>query len=214
MSLFTSHSLWSSFLSCCLIHGLLYAYSHNTTKSNLLTCWSFQVYFLVRTFQLTLRSLKKIVPKSICADTEHIFDTLSGYMLYDMSILLFHMNGILSFGYYIHHILSIMIVETLKQIGLHPSHVGIYNLFAFVIEFQSPLSHLVVLFNNTIIITYLKLAYFFAFTLFRMILFPILNYLVYIENKKIKPILASKIYVCFNLIYLLSIIYYVINFIL
>jgi len=31
--------------------------------------------------------------------------------------------------------------------------------------------------------------------IFNMILFPILNYLAYIENKKIKPILASKIYV-------------------
>jgi hypothetical protein len=103
-------------------------------------------------------------------------------MLYDMSILLFNMNNILSFGYYIHHILSLIAVEALNKIGFQPTHVGLYNLFAFVIGFQTPLSHLVVLFQHTAFSPYLDYAYFYVFILFRLILFPILNYLVYVRK--------------------------------
>ena len=197
----------SSFLGCWLLDRVFYSYSNNAKFSNVLTCWVYQVYFLLNTLRLLIRSSKED-SYTLCIETEKSLDTLSGYFFYDMFAILFSSFGLMSFGYLFHHILGITMIQSLKYLGITPPHVFYYNLYCFIAEFQNPFSQMFILSHETKYEKISRTVYFYVYALFRVILFPIVNRVVYAKNRTIQVQFAQVIFVCSDLIYIASLFYF------
>ena len=208
------HILGSCF--CCYFVDRFLTKWFTRKTSNIITCTIFQLQFISKAFLLSYRSL--LTPRNspeittIINLTQNNLDTLSGYFIYDIFALYSNWNWInnsyLSFGYLIHHILSIWALYCLKIIKIYPHMVFYYNLYFFTIEIQNPLSNLLNFTTNTILFKLNMKLYYYIYSIFRIIFFPLMSYKIYTIIDKINPNLALYSYFSTLLIYGMSLFYY------
>jgi hypothetical protein len=192
----------NSFLTCSSIHGLSSLIPFKTRDaSNLITCISFQLHFLYHSLSLLYKSyyLSSYDSSIVAHDTILNLDSLIGYFIYDIFYLL--KTSPTSF-FILHHIIGIIMIHMIKQFGTPIHLLSQYNLFCFVAEITNPFLNVRHFTKNTHLYRLNMLLILSTYSIFRVIIFPILSVKIYKEVRR-----ESLMYL-FSVIYLMSMVWY------
>ncbi len=192
----------NSLLACSSIHGISSLIPFKIRDApNLITCISFQLYFLYQSLSLLYKSyyLTSYDSSIIAQETVLNLDSLIGYFIYDIFYLL--KTSPTSF-FILHHIIGIIMIHIIKQFGTPIHLLSQYNLFCFVAEITNPFLNLRHFTKNTHLYRLNMLLILSTYSIFRVIIFPILSVKIY---KKIK---RDSLMYLFSVIYLMSIVWY------
>ena len=199
----------NSFLTCSSIHALSSLARFKTRDApNLISCISFQLYFVYRSLFLFYQSLypTHYDPYIISQETIQNLNSLTGYFIYD-SIYLFKTS---SFSFYLlHHFLGISMIEIVKKFGTPSSLLPQYNLFCFVAEVTNPFINIRHFTRNTIYYPFIIKSILGTYSIFRMILFPIMSKQVYDKMKLINSSNTTSLFYLFLIVYVMSTVWYV-----
>lgn len=198
----------NSFLACSSVHALSSMARFKTRDApNLISCISFQLYFVYRSLSLIYQSLYPTYynPSIVSQDTIQNLNSLTGYFLYD-SLYLFKTS---SFSFYLlHHFLGISMIQLVKQFDAPFSLLSQYNLFCFIAEVTNPFINVRHFMRDTIYYPFAIKSIFGTYTIFRMILFPIMSKHIYDTMKLINPSNASLLNYLFITVYIMSTVWY------
>ena len=171
-------------------------------KGNSVACVSFQSWLLFRSFREVF-AVGMYGKSSRLCDLENSLSALMGYFLYDFLYLIRRQD----WKFMLHHLIGMyMIVESLKN-QFTPKIVLAYHIFIIVSECMNPISNLKHLTrNHPRLYRWNTALHFYCFTLFRMILFPLVSYIGvdYIPKKQLQ-----KYYVVNSSLYLMSSFWYI-----
>lgn len=199
----------NSFLGCSSIHALSSLISFKTKDApNLISCISFQLYFIFRSLSLFYQSHysdeydQQLVSQQIINN----LNSLIGYFIYDSLYLM--KTSYFSF-YLLHHLLGISMLQLVKQFGAPISLLSQYNLFCFIAEVTNPFINFRHFTRDTIFYPLNIKLIFGTYSIFRMILFPIMSKQLYHSIQFTDPSRATSLIYLFSLVYLMSSVWYI-----
>jgi hypothetical protein len=155
-----------SALSCTVIHGLSRRIPFRTPNSaNLITCITFQSFFVVQAIRLFFRSpTQETLEQSITN-----LDYLYGYFLYDIGYLL--CTNPFS-AYMIHHGLGISLIYVMQQYNPPLHLLSLSNAICVIIEIVSPFLNILPFAKQTSYYPILLRFIYHLYFVFRIFLFP------------------------------------------
>lgn len=199
----------NSFLGCSSIHAISSIIPFKTKDApNLISCISFQLYFIFRSLSLFYQSYysDKYDQQLISQQTIDNLNSLIGYFIYD-SLYLMKTS---SFSFYVvHHLLGISMLQIVKQFGAPISLLSQYNLFCFIAEVTNPFINFRHFTRDTIFYPLNIKLIFGTYSIFRMILFPIMSKKLYNTILLTDSSRATSLIYLFSIIYVMSSVWYV-----
>lgn len=199
----------NSFLGCSSIHALSSLIPFKTKDApNLISCISFQLYFIFRCLSLFYQSryTDEYDQNIVSQQTIDNLNSLIGYFIYDIIYLL----KTSSFSFYVvHHLLGISMLQLVKHFGAPIPLLSQYNLFCFVAEVTNPFINLRHFTRDTTFYPLNIKLIFGTYSIFRMILFPIMSKQLYQTIQLTDPSRATSLIYLFSVVYLMSSVWYV-----
>lgn len=199
----------NGFLGCSSIHAISSIIPFKTKDApNLISCISFQLYFIFRSLSLFYQSYysDEYDQQLISQQTIDNLNSLIGYFIYD-SLYLMKTS---SFSFYVvHHLLGISMLQIVKQFGAPISLLSQYNLFCFIAEVTNPFINFRHFTRDTFFYSLNIKLIFGTYSIFRMILFPIMSKKLYNTILLTDSSRATSLIYLFSIIYVMSSVWYV-----
>lgn len=191
-----------SLVYCGGIHSVISLIdTHIHNLPNAITCILFQSSFVLRSLISLYQSYhrRRYDQQVVAADTLHNLDYLIGYFIYDILFLLKTNPKSL---FIVHHLIGLLIIFVIKQIGVPLDLLKHYNAICLISEITNPVLNLRYITKNTPYYSLNMKLILFTYTLFRMIAFPLVS-------SEILPKLDSKLlWGSFITIYAMSVVWF------
>lgn len=156
-----------SAVSCGTLHYLFRCIPFKTREAaNLLTCTVFQIYFVFQACRLLFSEPSDQVSDGTLVNLSYLY----GYFIYDLIYLL---KTDYTSPFIIHHLVGMIILHRIKQIGAPISLLTHYNMICVLGEVTSPFLNLRHFFKNTRLFPFWMRGIYYLYFISRIIAFPI-----------------------------------------
>jgi hypothetical protein len=155
--------------SCGVFHYLCRFLPFKTRNaSNLLTCTVFQTYFVFQAFRLLFSEPSDQVSEQTLVNLSCLY----GYFIYD---LIYMLKTDPTSPFIVHHLIGIMILHRIREIGAPISLLSHYNAICVLGEVMSPFLNLRHFFKNTRLYPIWMRGIYYAYFVSRIVSFPIVS---------------------------------------
>jgi len=158
-----------SALSCGAFHYLCRFLPFKTRNaSNLLTCTLFQTYFVFQACRLLFSEPSDQVSEQTLVNLSYLY----GYFIYD---LIYMLKTDPTSPFMVHHLVGIMILHRIRQIGAPIPLLAHYNAICVLGEVMSPFLNTRHFFKNTWLYPIWMRGIYYAYFISRIVAFPIVS---------------------------------------
>jgi len=194
-----------SLLGCSAIHEIsnwipMSRWSNVRHRGNLIASMIFQVYFVWKASRLLYLEHQNGVTESLQEQTLQQLYAVGGYFVYDLCYLI---QTTPFSGYVLHHLVGLGMLSILCSLGPPRSElVSSYNQLCLVTEITNPIITLRHFTRGSAFERTQKWLMFFTYTVFRIILYPILSYRLHLRIQQ------PRLFNLFIGIYAMSLVWY------